>query len=164
MKGYTLVELMIVTVMLSILATLGIPVVKDVMESHRVIATVETMKAIAAVADVARRLPGGDTFTDASTSEIADLLNNYEANSLGLTSSPLQTYWGTTYLITTTGKYATVRVSIPLRDINPFETISTPAGASTSLLVSHQPQGVNRSAVTTSRYIKHHLYLEPSDD
>ncbi len=164
MKGYTLVELLVVTVLLSILATLGMPVIKEVMESHRVISTVETMKALAASADVARRLPGGDNFTDATTSDIAALLNNYEANSQGLTSSPLQTYWGTSYLITTTGQYATVKVSIPLRDINPFETIATSAGASTNLLVSYKPRGDNRSSVVTSIYNKRHLYLESTDD
>jgi prepilin-type N-terminal cleavage/methylation domain-containing protein len=163
-KGYTLVELLVVTVVLSIIATLGMPVIKDVMESHRVISTVETMKALAASADVARRLPGGDNFTNASTSDIAALLNNYEANSQGLTNSPLQTYWGTSYLITTTGQYAIVRVSIPLRDINPFETIAMSAGASTTLLVSHKPRGVNRSSVITSIYNKRHLYLESTDD
>lgn len=164
MKGYTLVELMVVTVVLSILVAVGMPVVRNVIESHRILSTVETMKVLAATADVARRLPGGDNFTNVPTSNIATLLNTYDVNSLGLSNSPLQTYWGTTYLLTTTGQHAIVRVSIPLRNINPFETIATPSGASTSLLLSHQPQGVNRSSVVTSKYNKHHLYLESTDD
>lgn len=164
MKGYTLVELMVVTVLLSILAAIGVPAVKKVMDSHRVLSTVETMKALAATADVARRLPGGDNFSEVATSDIAALLNSYDVNSLGLTNTPLQTYWGTNYLITTTGNYASVSVSIPLRNINPFETISTATGASTLVMVSHQPQGTNNSAVVNSRYNKHHLYLESLDD
>ncbi|MDX1750979.1 MAG: prepilin-type N-terminal cleavage/methylation domain-containing protein [Methylophaga sp.] len=164
MKGFTLVELLIVTLVLSILATIGTPVIKDVIETKRVNATVETMKALAAAADIARQLPGGDGFIDAPTSVIANLLNAYDENSLGLTSTPLLTHWGTSYLIDTTGQYATVRTSIPLRDINPFETVSTPAGSSTILLVSHQPQGVNRALAITSKYNKKHLYLEPNDE
>lgn len=164
MKGFTLIELILATLVLSVLALVGMPVISNVVESHRVNATVETMKALAASADVARRLPGGDNYTNVSTNVIAQILNTYDANALGLSNTPMQTHWGTAYQITTTGQFATVRVSIPLSNLNPFETIATNSGSNTLLLVSHQPQGKNRALVTGSKYNKHYLYLEPTNE
>lgn len=160
MKGFTLLELMIVTLMLSVLAAAGLPAIKDAIDSHRILATVEEMKALAAASDVARRLPGGDNFSDVRTDSIAALLNAYDINSSRIPLTPKRSHWGTDFRVTTTGQYATVTVSIPLRDIDPFEAISTPNGARTTLLVSHQPQGRNRSVAVGSKYNKHHLYME----
>ncbi len=163
MKGFTLIELLIATAVLSVIALIGMPVVKDVVESHRITATVETMKAIAATADVARRLPGGNSYSDVTTNQIATLLNTYDVNSLGLSDNPMKTHWGTDYQISTTGQYATVKAIVPIENINPFETVATNNGSSTLLLVSHQPQGKNRSLINTSKYNKHNLYLEPTE-
>lgn len=160
MKGFTLLEMMVVTLMLTVLASFGIPAIKKAVDSHRVIATVEKMKVIAAAADVARRLPGGDGYVSVQTNTISALLNAYDVNTTKMPATPLQSHWGTNYEVTTTGQYATVSVVIPMRDINPFETIATPNGPATTLLVSHQPESHNRPMVVGSKYNKHHLYME----
>lgn len=160
MKGFTLLELLIVLLAISVLATAGAAAINGMIESHRVISTVEKMKVIAAASDVARRLPGGDTFNSVRTDTIAALLDAYDVNTTQMSLSPMQTYWGNDFVVTTTGAFATVSANIPLRDIEPFEAVATPNGTDTILLVSHQPQGRNRPVVIGSKYNKHHLYME----
>lgn len=160
MKGFTIAELLIVIVVLSILSLAGMPVIRDVVDSNRILATVESMEAIAAAADVARRLPGGDSFNNVTTNNIAVLLNTYDVNPTGIPLSPMTSHWGTNYTVNTTGQYATVSVSLPFRDISPFGSKSVSNGPNTTLLVSHKPQGTNRPVIDKALYNKKNLYLE----
>jgi len=160
MKGFTLIELLIVTLTLSILAVVGMPVIEDVINSHKITATVEKMKTIASASDIARRLPGGDSFNTVDTSVIAAHLNNYDANTLGMPVVPMVSEWGDNYKVTTTSRYAAVSVSIPFSNVSPFESIAIPNGPNTTLIVSHQPTGNNHSAALGSKFNKHFLYLE----
>lgn len=164
MRGFTLIEILIVTSVLSVISLAMAPYVKDVMNYHQVGATVETMKAIAAAADTVRQLPDGDEYESVSVAVIATHLALYDANATANALNNLDSFWGNNYLVTTSGRFATVSTSIPLENINPFGVIATPNGASTTLKVSHRPTSTNYQRANASLINKKFLYMETDDE
>ncbi|EGL53977.1 MULTISPECIES: type II secretion system protein [Methylophaga] len=160
-QGFTLVELLIVLMVMAIIAVALLPTAIRSMDSYRVIATVEEMKAIAGFAELARQLPGGDQFNNSTTKAVASFLESYDVTNIGMSStSDKKNHWSESYLITTTGKAAQVTTTVPLKGINPFEVIAKSSGTGTSLTYTHRVSPDNYTRLMHVRGNKHILYLE----
>lgn len=163
-KGFTITELSIVTVVISILALVALPLSAKIIESHRVEVTVKEMQAIAAAAEIARNMPGGDGYENVDTATIFNLLAAYGYSSVaGLTSEPKRNYWGGTFMVTTQGKAAKVTTTIPVGKVNPFGANATSSDSQSTLSVSHRGDGSNYGAAMRSVSNKTIMYLEAEE-
>jgi prepilin-type N-terminal cleavage/methylation domain-containing protein len=164
MKGFSLVELIVVMLVISIVASIGFPAGKKMYDSYQVEATVETMKFIAAAADVARQLPGGDTLQNSDTTSVYALLNANQQSLSGIKATPMINHWGGIYSITTTGKSASVSTTIPIGNTKPFGANSYGDNSQSTLIVSHRSQATNYGALMRSVANKNIMYLESNSD
>jgi prepilin-type N-terminal cleavage/methylation domain-containing protein len=164
MKGFSLIELILVMLVISIVATIGFPAGKKMYDSYQVEATVETMKFIAAAADIARQVPGGDTLENADTTSVYALLVSNQQSLNGIEATPMINYWGGIYSITTTGKSASVSTTIPIGNKQPFGAISYGSNSHSTLIVRHSSQATNHGALMRSVANKNIMYLESNSD
>lgn len=159
--GYTLIELVVVTVVVTIIASFGLHAASKVIESAHLDATVEDMKVLAHAAHIAQSLPGGDAFTNVNTTLIAGLLDAHDINISGLSSTHnKQNHWGENYTVTTSTQLPKVTVTVPLENINPFGTKATPSGSSTILNLWHRPSTTNSQILNQSLANKRIMYQE----
>ncbi|MAX51854.1 MAG: hypothetical protein CMH22_07710 [Methylophaga sp.] len=160
-QGFTLVELLIVLMVITVLSAALMPIASRSMDSYRVTTTIEEMKAIAGFAERARQLPGGDKFNNANTKTVASFLESYDVTNIGISAtSEKKNHWSESYLITTTGKAAQVTTTVPLKGITPFEVNAKSSGTGTSLTYTHRVSPDNYTRLMHLRGNKHILYLE----
>ena len=86
-QGFTLVELLIVLMVITVLSAALMPIASRSMDSYRVTTTIEEMKAIAGFAERARQLPGGDKFNNANTKTVASFLESYDVTNIGISAT-----------------------------------------------------------------------------
>lgn len=160
-KGFTLIELIVTTLVLTLLAGFGLSVGFNVLQSVRLDATVEEMRSLSHAAYVAKNLPGGGAYNNVNTSIMAGLLNSHDANFTNIPStSDLKTFWGNNYKITTSGRFSRVSTTVPLQNINPFGTEAVPSGSNTVLHVWHRPSHNNGQHLNSSLANKRIMYQE----
>jgi len=159
--GFTLLEMMIVLTVIAFLLSAGISMVSTYRAQSRISITLAEMKDITELAEKARLLPAGNTYTRQGTAVIASFIAS-QGGDPGTTSTTVNRVNpdGNDYLITT----QSVRVGIVETDLNelnlsPYGVNSSNVGTR-SRLVAHFSTEFGSPQIKTSFWIKKIWYCE----
>lgn len=143
--GYTLLEIMIVLVILSILTGMGVGLISSMESRGDLELVVEEMRELTALAEQARILPGGANFIRATTAQVATLVDS-QGGAIGSTSKTIDRVspYGDKYYITTQGKVTgIVETDVDLPGFSPVGLGSKPIGGKSRIMASHRPRYSN---------------------
>jgi len=160
-KGFTMLELMIVMAIIALLVATGMAVVTSMQEQGRIDVTLEELKEISTLAEQARLLPGGDSFSREGTAKVAQLVVAAGGNAGGVsTVTDRLNPDDNPYLVTTLNMRAgTVETDLDEPGLSPYGVNSTNVGTVSRLRANYKPR-FSGAYVKTSLWNKKIWYCE----